>query len=537
MRFYFIIPLHKTFFSALCLSLLFTFSVKAQTAATSSPYSRFALGRPENTGFASITAMGGSFTAFRNDTTDRSTFFINQGNPSSYAFNKYTSYEFGARYAYYTFSGKDGDVKKQNGGFNYISLCFPIRKKMGAAFGHVPFSNVGYNVTTTENVDSIGNITNNYQGAGGINQVYGGVAYRPFEAAYRNYLKSKAYKQLDSIAKNDTSRSKAALAKIRRKKFIANSLNNFSIGTNVSFLYGTINYSTRKYFPASFGSVFNTCDYTETQLHDVYVQGGTQISFDINYGKRRRVIRIDTICYNVNGDVTEKKPCCDGTGKTAYRLKKIYGEKKLVSLKNKTKITVGYTASLPKAVSASATHVGYNFTLASFGREIPFDTFSYDPNFKGRVYIPFMQTLGIGIKHGEMFTFLADVGYQQWSKFQFLGTSQGLKDQWRFSGGIQYQPSKMAIGTGAFFRRIMYRAGARYNTGYLFLKGSQINEYAVSAGLGLPVGKYRVGTMINITAEYGVAGTTKNLLVQEHFLRFVIGCTFNSAWFQKTRYD
>ncbi len=525
MKFYFIIPLHKAFLAAVFVCLFFSFSVKAQVTATSSPYSRFALGRPENTGFAAITALGGSYTAFRNDTANMSTFFINQGNPSSYAFNKFTTYEFGARYAYYTYSGSNGDVKKQNGGFNYISLAFPIRKKMGAAFGHIPFSNVGYDVTTaSEHVDSVGTITNNYRGAGGINQVYAGLALRPYEANYRNFIRSKEYKKLDSLSKYDTLNSEKYLAVIRRKKFIANALTNFSVGSNVSFLYGTINYSTRKYFPASFGSVFNTCDYTETQLHDIYVQGGTQISFDINQRKRRSVIRTDTI-FN------------SSKGKKAYTLQKVYGDKKWKDLKRKIKVTLAYSASLPKAVSSTATHVGYNFTLASFGREIPFDTFSYDPSFRGRVNIPFMQSIGIGIKKGDQLTILADAGYQQWSKFQFLGTSQGLKDQWRFSGGIQFQPSRMAIGTGAFFKRIMYRAGARYNTGYLFLKGNHINEYAVSVGLGLPVGRYKVGTMINIAAEYGVAGTTQNALVQEKFLRFVVGFTFNSFWFQKSKYD
>ncbi len=479
------------------------FSLKAQTSGTSSPYSRFALGRPENTGFSANTAMGGSFTAFRNDTSITNSYFLNQGNPASYAFNKFTVYEFGARYGYYTFSGKDGDVKKQNGGFNYISLGFPIRKKMGAALGHIPFSTVGYEVTTTtENVDSIGTIKNNYRGNGGINQLYAGLAYRPFEGRVRSLERSDKYKTLDSLGRKDI---------MRRKKFFANALSTLSFGTNASFLYGNVNYATRKYYPASLGAVFNTCDYTETQLRDFYLQAGMLMSFDVNAVKRKLT--------------PEEKADSNRANLPAYR-----------DLKKKWRFTVGYSASLPKEVAAKASHVAYSFSLISFGREVPFDTFSYNPEFKGRVSLPFMQNVGIGIKHGESLNILLDAGYQQWSTFRFLGTNQGLKDQVRVAAGLQWQPDRTAIGTGAYFKKTFYRLGARYNTGYLFLKGSHINEYAVSAGLGLPVGR-RTFTIVNLSAEYGMAGTTQNNLVQEKFLRFVIGLTFNDRWFIKPKYD
>lgn len=511
------IPLPKFFSAAFCFAVLSVFSVKAQTSATSSPYSRFALGRPENTGFSEITALGGSYTAMRNDTSNTNTFFINQGNPASYAYNKFTIYEFGARYGYYTFTTQDGSVKKQNGGFNYISLSFPIRKKMGAAIGHVPFSNVGYEATTTtETVDSIGSIKNNYRGTGGVNQVYGGLAWRPFESRLKNLTRSAEYRLSDSVVKNtaDMGLKNSTLATIRRKRFFANTLSTLSVGSNVSFLYGTINYATRKYFPPTFGAVYNTCDYTETQLHDVYVQGGMQISFEANSVRRK---------------FTAAQKALPDSAKQAlnpYR-----------DLKKRWRFTLGYSVSLPKNVSATATHAAYNFTLLSFNREVPFDTFSYQPNYRGTVKLPLMQSVGLAVKHGESLTMTFDAGLQQWSKFEFLGQSQGLKDQWRVAGGLQWQPDRMAIGTAAYFKRTFYRLGARYNTGYLSLRGNQINEYAVSGGLGLPVGRYKVFTVINLTAEYGISGTTNNQLVQEKFLRFVIGLTFNDRWFIKPKYD
>lgn len=484
MKFYSIIPHHKRFFLALCPILFACLSAEAQSTAISSPYSRFAIGKPENNGFAGIMALGGSYTAFQNDSI--APFFINQGNPASYAFNKFTTYEFGGRYAFSQFTdSQNGLVKKQNGGFNYISLAFPIKRFGGAAFGIRPYSNVGYDVTTYENVDSIGQIKNKYQGTGGFNQVYTGLAIRPFESGYRNFLKSKSC---------DTLRKQGKYLQLRRKKFILNTLSSLSLGTNVSFMYGTTTYATRKYFPGSFGAVFHSKDYTETQMHDLYFQGGAQISFDIDSLKKR-------------------------------------------NLKKNIKITLGYSISLPRDMSVTATHVSSNFSLGAYGNELAFDTFSYQPNYKGKVFLPLMHSVGIGIKRGESLTVLLDAGYQQWSKFSFLGDNQNLRDQYRFSAGVQYLHSRLAIGSGAFFKRTIYRIGGRYNSGYLFLKGNHIGEYAVSAGLGLPVGRYRLFTVVNLSAEYGVAGTLNNNLVQEKFTRLIIGLTFNDRWFQKNKYD
>jgi hypothetical protein len=458
--------------------------LEAQTAATSSPYSRFGLGKTENSGFSSVFAQGGSFTAFQNDSV--APFYINQGNPASYAYNRLTTYEFGARYSFNQFSDNhNGLVKQQNGGFNYISLAFPIRRNMGAAFGLLPYSTVGYNITTKENVAQIGDITNNYQGTGGINQAYLGYAVRPFEKARRSFVRSKLCDTLLKQGKYNV---------VKRKKFMRAALSSLSIGTNASFMYGTINYATRKYFPQSFGAVFNTKDFTESQMHDAYFQGGAQMSFDI-----------------------------DSIGKH--------------NLKKNVRITFGYSASIPKDMAVTVTHMSINFSQGSYGTELNFDTFAYQGNYKGKVHMPLMHNFGIGIKRGESFSMVLDAGIQQWSQFSFLGDNQNLKDSYRFALGMQFLPSRNAIGSGAYFKRTMYRVGARYNTGYVFLNGNHISEYAVSGGLGLPVGKYRLFTIVNLSAEYGIAGTTNDNLVQERFIRLVAGFTFNDRWFVKQKYD
>ena len=509
---------------SLLFSLVSTFFLSAQTqiqtqSSTFSPYSRYGIGTMEPTGYAVNTALGGCYTAYQNDTLIP--LFINSGNPASYSTNRLTTMEIGGHGSSTNFISDSGTIKKNTSGFNYISLAFPIKKNMGLAIGLQPFSSVGYNSTSYNNIDSVGQVKYNYQGTGGINQVFLGFAIRPFDKALGSYYKTRYYMFTDSIRYKEItklaydtlvenkdyrvfkkSKYQAMLdggkyRAVRSNKFWRRAISSLSIGTNASFLYGTIDYYSYIYPPYSYGTVFNSKEYREIVAHDAYFQGGAQMAFDIDYIGH----------YN---------------------------------LKNNLKIILGYTISFPKNISAVGTRIAYNFSSQSNNVEQPFDTFYYKPSFKGSMYIPLMQSVGLGFKSGDKLTVLLDAGYQQWSKFiDFFGDGQKMRDLYKASVGIQYLPSRTAIGNLAYLKRINYRIGARYNTGNVVLNNKSLGGYAISAGIGLPAGggRFRLFAMANITAEYGITGTQQNGLVQERYIRFVLGLTFNDRWFIKTRYD
>ena len=111
----------------------------------------------------------------------------------------------------------------------------------------------------------------------------------------------------------------------------------------------------------------------------------------------------------------------------------------------------------------------------------------------------------------------------------------------RLSVGINYLPigtTKIAKAPSNYVKRIQYRLGASFNDGYLDLKNTPITNYAITAGLGLPVGSGRedIG-MVNISAQFGRMGTVQNNLLQEDYVRIVLGFTFNKLWFIKYKYD
>ena len=80
-----------------------------------------------------------------------------------------------------------------------------------------------------------------------------------------------------------------------------------------------------------------------------------------------------------------------------------------------------------------------------------------------------------------------------------------------------------------------YRAGMRYEDTGLVVNGENINEFGISFGVGLPVG--RLFSNINVGFEVGSRGTTNAGLVKENFFNTFISLSLNDRWFVKTLYD
>ncbi|MGL5277217.1 Long-chain fatty acid transport protein [Myroides marinus] len=105
----------------------------------------------------------------------------------------------------------------------------------------------------------------------------------------------------------------------------------------------------------------------------------------------------------------------------------------------------------------------------------------------------------------------------------------------RFTVGGFYIPKYNSFSS--YFDRIVYRAGFRYENTGLVLKNQQINDVAVNAGFGFPIGDPRKFTNLNIGVEYGSRGTKSNGLTKENYLSLYVGFSLNDLWFQKRRFD
>ncbi len=112
----------------------------------------------------------------------------------------------------------------------------------------------------------------------------------------------------------------------------------------------------------------------------------------------------------------------------------------------------------------------------------------------------------------------------------------------RFSLGLQFAPNFDIVdrkATKSYFGRVRYRAGAYFGTLPYLDNGTQLSEYGISAGLGLPINSQQSNSSFNFSFLYGNRGTGGGL--NEQFISFNIGLIIAPAryerWFRKVRLD
>lgn len=86
--------------------------------------------------------------------------------------------------------------------------------------------------------------------------------------------------------------------------------------------------------------------------------------------------------------------------------------------------------------------------------------------------------------------------------------------------------------------RWTYRAGLRYSNYYMTLLGENINEAAVTFGIGIPLNSAGVNR-IDLGLELGSRGPRNSKVIQENYLKFSIGLSLfgEDFWFVKYKYD
>ena len=477
----------KTTFITLAFLSISNFSVSQ--VLTSSPYSRYGLGELNLQTFATPVAMGGTFIAYHQDTI--APFFINAANPAGLAGIKLTTFELGGQASFTKISSNESSSNKKNINFSYGSVGFPIKRFGGAAFGIMPYTTVGYKITSTQEYTGVGTMNYIFNGNGGVNKVFLGLGLKPFKKQASKFYNSAL---ADSLIKfRETS-------KYKRKKLIKQLVSEFSIGGTANYLFGTINQTTDVIYPGTI-TYFNSKRERSIQVSDFTFNGGLQTHFTIDSIK----------------------------SKGQHRL-----------LKQKIKIGLGFFINTPSSISAKQNNIIYNYSIDGFGIERPKDTVLNSQNIAGTVKLPLEMGVGFSIKKGEKLTLLMDAATTNWSGFKYFDTqSTDFKNSYRVSAGLNYIPNKLAYGSSNYIKRIQYRLGVSYSDGYLDLKNTSISNYFISAGLGLPVGIGRFDdiAIVNISAQYGKMGTVNNKLLQEDYVRLVLGFTFNKRWFIKYKYD
>lgn len=165
----------------LCLAAL-TFSAKAQTNGSNSPYSRFGVGALKDGVQGFNSGMSGVAMGFRAGNR------VNVQNPASYSSIDSLSFIFDVGMNLQNTNLKQGgtSVNAHNASLEYFNAAFRLNPGLGFAFGFKPFSTIGYNYSNTHfitnDINSGSPITQTatYSGDGGLQEVFMGIGWNPF---------------------------------------------------------------------------------------------------------------------------------------------------------------------------------------------------------------------------------------------------------------------------------------------------------------------------------------------------------------------
>ena len=155
---------------------------------------------------------------------------------------------------------------------------------------------------------------------------------------------------------------------------------------------------------------------------------------------------------------------------------------------------------------------------------------------KTRFTFPSQFTVGAGISKPKNWGIAAEFTLQETSNFNnraFTTENVTYKNASKYRLGGYYIPKYNSFGN--YFQRVVYRAGVRFEETGLKMNGHEINEFGISFGFGMPVG--RLFSNVNLGFELGKRGTTDFGLIQENFFNTFLSFSLNDRWFEKRFID
>lgn len=340
-------------------SLLATLATVASIHAgngMNSPYTRYGFGQLATMEVGVNKGMGGTGIGLQNNSQ------INMLNPASYAAVDTLTFLLDVGMSLHNTNFAEGGVKMnaRNTTFDYLAMQFRLKPRLGMTIGMMPFSNIGYNFSNTQIIrdDEDGQVTttNRYYGDGGLRQVTMGLGWSPFKG--------------------------------------------FSVGTNLSYLYGEV-------------------------YHYVYNQ----------YNESA----ISTRTKRYTADITTYKADFGAQYQTSF---------------GKNWIALGATYQLGHTIDDEV----YIIDMISTGSIVT----SSDTTTMGAMSIPSGFGVGVSYTFDERLTLAADYSMQQYGTANFFGMKGA--DYHRASVGFEYIPERITrnLFRRARYRAGLHYATAHY---------------------------------------------------------------------------
>ena len=177
---------------------------------------------------------------------------------------------------------------------------------------------------------------------------------------------------------------------------------------------------------------------------------------------------------------------------------------------------------------------------ANSGQEFPVNEIESDLEANGlkttALTLPSKTAFGVGIGQPRKWFFGAEYTTLKTSKFSnpiFNIDNATFEDASEIALGGFFIPQYTSFNK--YWKRVVYRAGMRFENTGLKINDESIKEFGMSFGVGIPVGG--AFSNANIGFEVGKRGTTDQNLIQENFVNFQLSLSLNDRWFQKRKFN
>lgn len=461
-----------------------------------SPYSRYGAGDIRQQTFGAVRAMGGIGSAYQ------SPFNMNYVNPASYATVAQTSLGMALKFNTSTLSVKDTSYQTGDAFIDYLALGVPLLpnrldgKKWGACFGVVPYSQMNYELSD-KNVDSNGlTYSHLFSGSGRL---------------YDMFIGTGVQFSIQDSMKSDSS------------KFPP--IHKIALGFNMTYRFGNMSYSELLELENA-TSYFNTRDKLNVRANDIVWTAGVQ--YKLQFGQDK-----------ADSSLTAKKKASLFEGVNSVEGRSYVKHKSF---------TLGAYTSVPMNLDASVNRV-YDRYIVSGSSTATVDTVLDVAESKVKLNFPVVVGTGFSFGDDQRWLWGVDVRYTAWTGYNNVANDVHLHDTWRIGTGFEIIPdyrgkSKKGDKTHIrYFKRVSYRLGGYYENGALKLNGTNISQYGMTFGLGLPLtsySEYYKGASIsylNLSFDIGSRGTTNNDLIGEFYFGGTIGILLNDRWFVQRKYN
>jgi len=201
-------------------------------------------------------------------------------------------------------------------------------------------------------------------------------------------------------------------------------------------------------------------------------------------------------------------------------------------------IRIGGTLALDQNLKQKLNQ--YQVSIFNFGDTLVNDTSYKSGDQHGTVRLPMTYSLGVMLSHNDNWGVGIDYSATSWSNFHssvdtLMNMSIG-SSSYKISLGGYITPNPGDLTN--YFSRVTLRLGFYYGQDYVVVNNTTLPVYGITFGGSFPYKRsLRSHSRLSASFDIGKLGVTTNNVLQQTYVRFGFGLTFNEKWFIPRKYD